>query len=257
MGLASSESEIVALTDADCVADANWLSELVKPYGDAVVGGIGGAILAYDHPDRTVVEVFSAEQSPLVNYMSGEGEYLPHLYTANASYRRELVVGVGGFNARMVTAEDVDLSWRIQLQTGAKVGYTPQAIVRHRHRATRSGLAKQYRQYGFGEILIDTMYRGCPRYPRGRRYQFQRLLAQVSVLPRYAASAVVYRIRLATGRITPDVAAGPGLSWLVESNNIRGKLMGLVTTRFMSDARPALSIEPATLIERFYSIAQR
>lgn len=257
VGLASTESEIVALTDADCIADPNWLTELVKPYADAGIGGVGGAILAYDHPDRTAVEAFSAQHSPLVNYMSGEHEYLPHLYTANASYRRELVARVGGFNARMVTADDVDLSWRIQLQTGAKVGYAPGAIVRHQHRSTRLGLAKQYRQYGFGEILIDTMYRRHPGYPRGRRHQLCRLLSQVAALPRYAASAVLYRLRLAAGRITPDVAAIPGLCWLVESSNIRGKLMGLAATRFMGDARPALNLEPAALIARFFSTAQR
>jgi glycosyltransferase involved in cell wall biosynthesis len=251
-GLARSEADIVAFTDADCIADSNWLSELVKPYVDPTIGGVGGAILAYDHPDRTIVEMFSEEHSPLVNFMSGENEFLPHLYTANASYRRSLVNRVCGFNPHLVTAEDVDLAWRLQLQTGAKLHHAPQAVIYHRHRSTRTGLSRQYRQYGFGEVLLDTMYGQCPGYPRSRRYQVRRILSQMAALPRYALSAVLRQDRLATGRATPYQAAVPTLWFLIESSNILGKLEGLVATRFMSDAQPVLNIEAEVLISRFF-----
>ena len=252
MGIGNSKADVVALTDADCIADSNWLSELVKPYADPKIGGAGGAILAYEHADRNVVEMFSDEHSPLVNFVSGEKEFLPHLYTANASYRRCLLEKVGGFNPRLVTADDVDIAWRLQLQTGARLSYVPEAIIYHHHRTTRVGLARQHRQYGFGEILVDTLYGGHPGYPRGRSYQLRRLLAQVAALPRYALSAVLRRARLAAGRATPYQAAVPGLCILIESSNIRGKLEGLVATRFMTDAQPALDMEPGKLVARFF-----
>ena len=175
LGVAESKAEIVAFTDADCVADPNWLGELVKPYKDAETGGVGGAILAYQHANRNIVETFSDEHSPLINFVSGEHEFLPHLYTPNASYRRHLLNEIGGFNSKLVTAEDVDAAWRLQLQTGCKLRYAPQAIIYHHHRTTLKGLARQYRHYGFGEILLDTMYGPYQSYPRHRGYQVRRI----------------------------------------------------------------------------------
>jgi len=252
LGLGRSEADLVAFTDADCVAGPDWLAELVKPYADPGVGGVGGAIRALDHAGRTQVEIFSEEQSPLVNFVSGEGEFLPHLYTANASYRRPLLAELGGFNPALVTAEDVDLSWRLQLQTGTQVRYAPQAVVYHHHRSTLTGLARQYRQYGFGEILLDTMYGAYPSYPRSRRYQARRILGQVAALPRYALSGLLRAARRVIGRATPYQAAVPWLWLLIESCNVRGKLDGLVATRCMTDAQPALHIAAETLIARFF-----
>jgi GT2 family glycosyltransferase len=144
------------------------------------------------------------------------------------------------------------LAWRLQLKTGAKLAYAPEAIVYHHHRATRTGLARQYRHYGFGEILLDTMYGHYPEYPRTQSYQLRRLLRQVAALPRYALSAILRQIRLATGRATPYQAAVPKLWLLIESSNIRGKLGALVATRFMTDAQPVLNTEAEVLIARFF-----
>ena len=252
LGISESKADVVAFTDADCIAEPDWLQELVQPYADPKVGGVGGAIRAYEHAARTLVETFSEEHAPLVNYESGEAEFLPHLYTANASYRRHLVDEVGGFNPALVTGEDVDLSWRLQLQTGAQVRYAPRAIVYHHHRSTRAGLARQYCQYGFGEILLDTMYGRHPGYPRSRGYQARQILRQAAALPRYALSALVRCARLATGRATPYQAAVPRLWLLIESSNIRGKLEGLIVTRCMTDAQPALQMDAERLIARFF-----
>lgn len=252
LGLTQTDADVVAFTDADCVADAEWLSELVKPYADPEIGGVGGAILAYDHHSRTIAETFSEEHSPLVNFVSGEHEFLPHLYTANASYRRSLLLETGAFDPRLVTAEDVDLAWRFQLQTGAGVCYSPQAIVYHHHRSTPAGLARQHRQYGFGEILLDTMYGNYPGYPRGRAYQIRRILSQVAALPRYAASALLRQARLITGGATPYQAAVPRLWLRVESGNIMGKIEGLAATHLMTTAQPALDMRAEELITRYF-----
>jgi len=252
LGLAKSEAEVVAFTDADCVADPNWLRELIKLYEVPDTGGVGGAILAYQHANRNIVEMFSDEYSPLINFAKGERVFLPDLYAANASYRRQLLKEIGGFNPRLVTADDVDAAWRLQLQTGRKLRYAPQAIIYHHHRATRKGLARQYRQYGFGEIVLDTMYGHCPTYPRNLRFQMRRMLDQLAALPRYALSAGLRQIRLATGRATRYEAAVPQLWFLIESNNLWGKLEALIATRFMIDAQPVLNMRAEVLVSRLF-----
>ncbi len=252
LGLAKSDADIIATTDADCIAHPDWLSELVKAYADPEVGGVGGLILAYDSGERSIVEVFSDENPPLINFISGENEFLPHLCGAHASYRRSLLNQIGGFNDRMLTGEDIDVSWRIQLETGTRLQYAPKAIIYHHHRTTRAGLGRLYRHYGFGEILLDTMYGKYPGYPRSRSFQVRRILGQAAALPRYALSAILRQVRLATGRATPYQAAVPRLWFLIESSCIRGKLEGLVATRFMTDARPILDTDRADLIDRLY-----
>ncbi len=240
-GIAHSSPSIVAFTDDDCIASPGWLSSLASAYADPTVVGAGGPILAYQRENASPVEIFSHQYSPLINYISGEAEYLPHLYTANASYRKALVDRVGGFNARLLTAEDVDLAWRIQINTGSRLQYVPEAVVYHRHRVTAAGLARQYRLYGYGEILLDTLYQKNPRYPRNLPYQYRRIMSQFLALPRYVASFFLRRIRLGLGRSSQYDALVPWLWLRIESSNLRGKVEGLLDTRFMTDASQVMN----------------
>jgi len=251
-GIARSNADIIAFTDADCIAHPRWLSELVPEYQDPEVGGIGGSILPYEHAERNFVEIFSEEHSPLTNFTSGEHEFLPHLYTANASYRQRILNEVGGFNPNVITGQDVDISWRVQLQTKTRLHYAPDAIIYHHHRSTRVGLARQYRRYGFGEIVLDTMYGKYPGYPRNRNYQLRRICNQLAALPRYALSIGLRQFRLALGKTTHYQASVPKLWFLIEWNNVRGKIEGLFATRFMTDAQPALQLKTDVLLTRFF-----
>ncbi len=251
-GIARSEAKIIAFTDADCIAEPDWLTELVKGYTSPEIGGVGGKITAYEHSELTSVERFSCEHSPLINFVSGEDEFLPHLYTANASFLRELLNQVNGFNPRLMTAEDVDLSWRIQLNASAKLTYCDDAIIHHHHRATTKGLARQYRQYGFGEILLDTLYNKYEKYPRAGAYQVKRILAQLMALPRYVMSMFVRKLRFLLGRADLYRVLEPRYCFMIESNNIFGKMEGLIATRWMTDAEHALGIRGEELIERYF-----
>lgn len=251
-GLARSEADVIATTDADCIAHPNWLAELAKPYADPQVGGVGGAILARDHDQRDLIELFSDEHAPLVNYISGDHEFLPHFCGANASFRRHLLNQIGGFNTRMLTGEDIDVSWRIQLETGTRLHYAPEAIIYHHHRTTRQGLARLYRHYGFGEILLDTMYGKYANYPRRRRFQARRIAEQLAVLPRYLMAVAAHKVRYVVGHSSDYDVIRPQLWFLIESNNVRGKLEALAATRFMKDAQPILKMDREVLIERLY-----
>jgi len=251
-GIARSQADVIAFTDADCIAAPNWLSELIRGYANPDIGGVGGKIEAYDHPDLTLIERFSSEHSPLINFLSGESEFLPHLYTANASFMRELLNQVGGFNPRLMTAEDVDLSWRIQLNTTARLAYCDKAIIHHHHRATLKGLARQYRQYGFGEILLDSIYNKYPQYPRAGTFQVSRMLNQLVALPRYFASMILRRMRYVLGRADQYQLLEPRLCLMIESKNLIGKVEGLIATRWMTDAEHAQGIRGEDLIKRYF-----
>jgi glycosyltransferase involved in cell wall biosynthesis len=252
LGISKSDANIVAFTDADCIADPEWLSNLVRPYEDPQTGGVGGIILAYRHAEQTIVEQFSDRHSPLDNFISGKHEFLPHLYTANASYRRTLLQQIGGFNPRLMTAEDVDVAWRLQAETGSHLAYAPTATIHHHHRSTLTGLKRQYRHYGFGEILLDTMYGKWTGYPRGRLFQTLKITRQFMALGVYALSTIIRQGKYMFGKATPYEVMEPRLWFLIESSNILGKLEAIVTTRGMTDARRVMNLEVDKLIPRLY-----
>jgi glycosyltransferase involved in cell wall biosynthesis len=251
-GIAQTDADVIVFTDADCIAVPNWVSDLAKPFEDPKVGGVGGPIRDYVHPDRSFEEMFAEECKPLVTYISGENEFLPHLTGANCSYRRSMLNQIGNFNARLPTGEDIDIAWRIQLEAGGKIVYAPDAIIYHHHRSSREGLARQYRQYGFGEIMLDTIFGKYPGYPRTLGFQVRRILGQTAALPRYAVSTVIRQIRYKRGKATEYQAVAPRLWFLIESNNVRGKIEGILATRFMRDAQGILKKDPTEYVDRFF-----
>ncbi len=252
VGIAASTADLVAFTDADCMAAPDWLARLVAPFDDPDVIGVGGDIQFYRNHTPSPIELFSEARPPLVNFVSGPGEFLPHLYTANAAYRRSVVAAVGGFNEHMLTGEDVDLAWRTQMHTGLKVAYVPEAVIFHRHRYSFRGLFKQYRQYGFGEIMLDTLYQHVPGYPRTLRFQMRRIAGQVRALPRYVVSLAVRRVRHMRGTASATEALHPWLCLLIESSNVLGKLQALAVTRGMRRINAPSQQEAARYIQHFY-----
>lgn len=251
-GLERSDADLVLTTDADCVADPAYIAEVVKPFVDPTIGGAGGKIVAGNHEARNEIEQFSDKQAPLINYVSGSGEYLPHLVGAHAAYRRDLLLQIGGFNTHMLTGEDVDVSWRIQLHTGTRLAYTPNSIIYHKHRTTLQGLGRLYRHYGFGEILLDTIYRDYPDYPRDLAFQIKRIAGQLLALPRYTASGAKRAAEYAFGRCSNYERIEPWLQFLIESNNIRGKISALALTRMMTDPTRILEMDRDALIDYLY-----
>lgn len=252
MGWRASTAEIIAFTDADCLPERGWLRSLAAAYVDEAVAGVGGPIVAYAHASRSVVEQFAETHSPLNSYAEGSRMYLPDLYTANASYRRSALERVGGFDQRLVTGDDVDLAWRVQLHTGCRLLWAPDAVVQHHHRSTHAGLARQYRQYGFGEVLLDTMYRGRQGYTRTPAVQLRRMAGQFAALPRYVLSSIVRQVRFSLGRESEYRRLEPRLCLTAEASNLRGKIEAVWATRGMRDARTVLHTPAEVLVEKLF-----
>lgn len=47
-GIAAAMGDVIAFTDADCVAEPNWILELVKPFQNLSVGCVAGAIIPFE-----------------------------------------------------------------------------------------------------------------------------------------------------------------------------------------------------------------
>ncbi len=153
-GLANTQAEIVAFTDADCIADKKWLYYLVQPLiQDPKIGGVGGAVVHIaNNAMETVCGKFSTGQS-----VEGKPP-LARIITANAAYKRKILKGIGFFDETFFIGGDVDLSWRV-INEGYKIKREPRAIIYHHPRKTPYSFFKQHYGYGFGWAEIVSKHK--------------------------------------------------------------------------------------------------
>ena len=158
-GIRASRGELIAFTDADCIAERGWLTHLVEGYADESVGAFAGSVLAH-HP-TTLLERFAEQHRVVSQEISMVCTFLPYAVTANAAYRREVLQVLGGFDDQFISGGDSDLSWRLQRVCGKRIRFNRSAIVYHRHRTTLRGLCQQYWKYGYGTVML---YERFPDY---------------------------------------------------------------------------------------------
>jgi len=184
LGIKKSIGEIICFIDDDCVADKNWLRELIKGYKNKEVGGVGGNILPSSV--NSIIEEY-------VEYVGlfDQKNFIPDfLATANASYRRGLLEKIGGFDENLVTGEDRDLGIRSRIE-GYALKYAEKAIVHHRHRTTLIGLIKQQYGYGRGTRQLYNKYPEKFSLKWKIACQLGRVVFRLVVLPYFSLKGII------------------------------------------------------------------
>jgi cellulose synthase/poly-beta-1,6-N-acetylglucosamine synthase-like glycosyltransferase len=230
-GVRQAQGEIIAFTDSDCVPEKVWLRALVAPFADETVVATGGRIEAYQPASR--VERFLAEEiRPFKNGVRMSESFPASILTGNAAYRADAIRAAGLFNANLYTGAEVDLAWRVQWLTGKKAVHVPEAVVYHKFSPSVRRLFRHFRIYGYSEVLLGTMYKDLPGYPRPPRKQLRVMLSQCRAIFTYLASLVYRSVTAPLRGRGMDYVLSPAL-WLVsESGSICGKLEALWATRF-------------------------
>ncbi len=230
-GVREAQGEILVFTDSDCVPEPDWLRHLVAPFADKTVVGTGGRIEAYK--PSTPVERFLDQMKPFKNAYQATPDFPAALITGNCAIRRDDFIAAGMFNPNMYTGAEVDLSYRVQLQTGKRVVFVPEAVVYHIFSPTVKRLGRHFYIYGYSEILLGTIYKDVPGYPWTPIEQIKIMLRQFRALLTYLASFGFRVISFPFRRTLPeDYFLTPLLWFWVELNNLRGKFEGLWVTRF-------------------------
>lgn len=136
-GVEHAEGDLVAFIDGDCIANPFWADHLRQAYQehDLVAGRtLDIGYWAFENLQRVELE----HQGVDVTYPS-----------CNLAYDREAFLEVEGFDARFVTAEDIDLNYRA-VEAGYEIGYAEDAIVYHRARDSFRGFFHQAFWNGYG-----------------------------------------------------------------------------------------------------------
>jgi len=163
-GISLARGEIIAFTDADCIADVEWLQNIKNSFKYDSLGAVAGNIFGY-RPIK-LVEKFQSlytlrgldSEKVFKRYTLIEGGFP----TANLAVREEVLRAVRGFDEDfLIYGEDHDLCARIY-KKGFRIKYTPLAKVYHRHRDSVSRMLRQ--SYGFAKA-----------HPRKMKKHFQKV----------------------------------------------------------------------------------
>jgi O-antigen biosynthesis protein len=174
-GVAESQADIVAFTDADAVVDKNWLRWLIEPFVSGEVGATTGLVLPLEleTPAQKAFERYSGFSKgmsrrsfdllanrpndcllyPFWGTMFGSGN--------SVAYRREALVAAGGFDpalgagSRALAGADLEAMSAVVLR-GQRLVYEPRSLCWHEHRRNDDALQRQMFNYGVGCTAILT-----------------------------------------------------------------------------------------------------
>lgn len=160
-GLQNASGSIVAYTDDDCIADKNWISNLVKHYGANVIA-VGGITIPYSV--KSLMEKYMSEtgygnptpinfaksKNPLFRFLvylkdmfspliagSTDPIQVRSIYTLNASFNKEILMKAGGWVRGFDFREDSEMCDRLnRLFPSQKILFTKKAIITHKHRTS-------------------------------------------------------------------------------------------------------------------------
>jgi O-antigen biosynthesis protein len=152
VGAEAATGEIVAYTDSDCVADADWLAYLVAKMESADLVACGGP--NFPPPEGSLVPAAVAVSPGGPTHVLLSDEVAEHIAGCNMAFRRDVLKRLGGFDpVYRAAGDDIDICWRLQ-DAGYAIGFSPAAVVWHFRRNTVQAYLNQQRGYGKAEALV-------------------------------------------------------------------------------------------------------
>src|ERR1700683_3245197 len=108
----------------------------------------------FSPPERGLVPEAVAVSPGAPCHVLLDDETAEHIAGCNMAFRRDVLLGIGGFDpVYRAAGDDVDICWRLQ-DAGYAIGFSPAAGVWHFRRNTGRGHLGQQRGYGKAEALV-------------------------------------------------------------------------------------------------------
>jgi glycosyltransferase involved in cell wall biosynthesis len=146
VAIGAAAHDVIALSDADCVLDPDWLERLLEP----IEAGADVAMGFY----RPITEGFLQSCMAAVNLPEAdeidEATFMPS--GRSVAFRRGAIEAAGGFPEWLDIGEDmyVDHRWR---ELGLDMRLAPGAVARWRLRPTLAATWAQYFRYARGDAI--------------------------------------------------------------------------------------------------------
>lgn len=144
-GMQRATGEIIALVDADCWAEPDWLEQgvryMVSNRLDRLAGHVEFEFASY----RNFYELFDSS----VNFQQRDFVKEGWCITANLFLRRNVIEDVGLLDPTLKLCEDMEFGLRAS-EKGKTLGYCRDATVHHVTRRSFSALFKKFVRSGYG-----------------------------------------------------------------------------------------------------------
>jgi glycosyltransferase involved in cell wall biosynthesis len=151
-GAVAARGEVFAYTDADCMADVDWLYYLILTLTSGDYAGVGGPNVS--PPARNWIQACVAAAPGGPSHVLLTDTIAEHIPGCNMAFWRWAFENVDGFDPEYHKAgDDVDFCWRVQ-QAGGVISFSPTAIVWHYRRFTLRAFRRQQQGYGEAESLL-------------------------------------------------------------------------------------------------------
>jgi glycosyltransferase involved in cell wall biosynthesis len=151
-GAAAATGEVLAYTDSDCMADADWLYYLIGTLTTGDYAGVGGPNITPPAENWIQACVAAAPGGP--SHVLLTDIVAEHIPGCNMAFYKWAFENIGGFDPEYRKAgDDVDFCWRVQ-QAGGVIAFSPTAMVWHHRRFTLRAFFKQQDGYGEAESLL-------------------------------------------------------------------------------------------------------
>lgn len=125
IGTYYAKTNIVCFLDDDALAEPYWTEAHYKAYQNYQIAGLRGRVL----PKRDLIYNDLQDHYDLGNLI--QESYIE--LEGNCSFRKDILIEVGGFNSDLFGAEGLELSYRIvnRFENKEKLIYYPEAIIYH------------------------------------------------------------------------------------------------------------------------------
>ena len=180
IGAENASGSILAFLDADCIADKDWLREIIPFFRAEGVGAVGGFVAGY-YRER-YLDCYEEVASPLnlgqrliFEVDTKSTFYVP---TCNLLVKRDVFRETGGFQHDLHLGEDVDFCWRMR-NLGYNLLYVPLGRVAHKHRNHLTKMLGRRSEYGTSEAGL---YRAHPEKRKRLPVSISAVLCLVALL---------------------------------------------------------------------------